>query len=81
MRTLTARGWSSVAAFLVLAAVVIAAACTRPGAANTAANATAAGMASGFGRCRTLGRAAENDPGCRELWREENRHFLGGGRR
>lgn len=81
MRALTVRGWGSVAALLVLAAVVVAAACAKPEPTRTSANAEAARMTSGFERCRSLGQAAESDAACRELWRQENQHFLGGSHR
>jgi conjugative transfer region protein TrbK len=78
MRTLTVRGWGTLATFAVLVAVVIAALIATPVSRSEARaiappDATAAALA----RCRALGMAAESDPACHTAWRELNDHFFG----
>jgi conjugative transfer region protein TrbK len=78
MRTLTARGWGTLGAVLVFVAVVLATAATlaqRPGARPASLAETA--LANDVARCSQQGGAAENDPACREAWRQSRAQFLG----
>jgi len=78
MRTLTARGWSTLGAVLVFVAVVLATAATlsqRP--APRAVTLAETALANDVTRCSHQGDAAENDPACREAWRQSRARFLG----
>ena len=78
MRTLTVRGWGTLGAVLVFVAVVIATAATlsqRPGVRPASFAETA--LINDVARCSHQGDAAENDPACREAWRQSRARFLG----
>jgi conjugative transfer region protein TrbK len=78
MRTLTARGWSTLGAVLVFVAVVVATAATlsqRP--APRPATPAETALANDVARCSHQGGEAENDPTCREAWRQSRARFLG----
>jgi conjugative transfer region protein TrbK len=78
MRTLTARGWGTLGAVLVFVAVVLATAATlsqKPG--LRPANFAETALANDVARCSHQGGEAENDPACREAWRQSRARFLG----
>jgi conjugative transfer region protein TrbK len=78
MRVLTVRGWGTVAATLVLIAVVIAAFASSTGVRGAAPAAPAEESPdASLSRCRALGAAAENDPACHETWQRLSDHFFG----
>jgi conjugative transfer region protein TrbK len=79
MRALTARGWSTVGALLVLAAVVIATALSTVGQKPSSPAPTAAqrALANDVDRCSHAGEAAESDSSCRDAWRQSREQFLG----
>jgi conjugative transfer region protein TrbK len=79
MRALTAKGWGSLGALLVLAAVIAATAIATLGKAPAprSRDAGAAALAGEVGRCGHLGQAAEADPSCQDAWRRSRARFLG----
>jgi conjugative transfer region protein TrbK len=79
MRVLTARGWSTVGALLVLAAVIIATAITTAGqkSAGQAPTAAQTALANDVDRCGHSGETAESDAACRDAWRRSREQFLG----
>jgi len=79
MRALTVKGWSTLGAFLVLAAVVLAAVLSTLGSRPSTPPAVRAqaALANDADRCSHLGEAAESDPSCRNAWRQSREQFLG----
>ena len=77
MRTLTVRGWGTLGAILVFLAVVATAATLsqRPGVRPASFAETT--VANDIARCSHQGDAAENDPACRETWRQSRARSLG----
>ena len=79
MRALTVKGWGTLGAFLVLAAVVLATVVSTLGARSTPPRVSPAQttLANDVDRCSHLGEAAESDPSCRAAWRQSREQFLG----
>jgi len=79
MRALTVKGWSTVGAFLVLAAVVLATVVSTLGSRPSPPPASPAriALANDVDRCSHLGEAAESDPSCRAAWKQSRDQFLG----
>jgi conjugative transfer region protein TrbK len=79
MRSLNPKGWGAVAAFVVLLAVVLAAAITASRHAKAPTPSSAAGdqLSAELNRCRSLGEQAETDPRCKATWEQARRHFFG----
>ena len=78
MRALNAKGWGTLAAIAMLAAVVVAsliAAEHHP--AVLLPTAGSADSASELDRCRSLGPDASKDAACRAAWRLLRDHFFG----
>jgi conjugative transfer region protein TrbK len=78
MRALTVRGWGTIAATLLLIAVVIAAFASSSGVRGPTPPAPVeGGLSASLSRCRDLGAAAENDPACQAIWRPISQRLLG----
>lgn len=79
MRALTVKGWSTLGAFLVLAAVVLATLASTLGSRPSPALASPAqtALANDVDRCSHLGEVAESDPSCRAAWKQSRERFLG----
>jgi len=79
MRALTVKGWGTLGAFLVLAAVVLVTVLSTLGSRPAAPPATPAqtAPANDLDRCSHLGEAAESGPSCRNAWRQSRKQFLG----
>ncbi|HEY2707118.1 MAG TPA: putative entry exclusion protein TrbK-alt [Caulobacteraceae bacterium] len=78
MRALTVKGWGALGAFLVLAAVVVAATLStvgsRPGSRPSGLSQSV--VATDLDRCSHAGEAAEADPLCQAVWRRSRDEFL-----
>jgi conjugative transfer region protein TrbK len=78
MRALTARGWGTIAASLLLIAVVIAAFASSSGVRGPTPPAPVEiGLSASLSRCRDLGAAGKNDPACQAIWRPISQRLLG----
>jgi conjugative transfer region protein TrbK len=80
MRALTIRGWSTLGALLVLAAVILATVSTTLGSRPAAqpASVAQAALVGDVDRCSHGGEAAMSDPDCQAAWRRSGEQFLRG---
>lgn len=67
------------AAWILIAAVVVGLSEPKPSWQAAQVPASRAKGDGELGRCRTIGEAAKDDPGCRAAWASARAHFFDGG--